>query len=69
MSALLVGEQELVDKDVLKKAMLEMEEKSILVELTGIDMYKKYDKKKGWMWLVALTVESDDIVQLGFGLH
>ena len=42
-----MGEQELVDKDVLKKAMLEMEEKSILVELTGIDMYEKYDERKG----------------------
>ena len=62
VSALLKEERKLINKEMLKEIMEDMKMENIVVEFTGIEVYEKFDDKKGWMWLVALTVESDDIL-------
>ena len=63
VSALLKEEQKIVDSDLLKEKIEEVEGTDIVVQFTGgVEMFEKYDEKKGWIWLLALTVESEDIL-------
>ena len=65
MSVLLAEEWKEIAKDAeLQEKLKEFNGTEVTIVFKGVEVYEKYDRKKGWMTLVALGVESEDILNV-----
>ena len=65
VSVLLAEEWKEIAKDAeLQEKLKEFNGTEVTIVFKGVEVYEKYDRKKGWMTLVALGVESEDILNV-----
>ena len=60
---LLVEEQKVIDRKVVQDAIKKWEDRPVNLTIKQFHLYKKFDEKKGWLLLLALEVESTDVLE------
>ena len=53
-----------IKKCTVEEAMIKWKDKKVDVKIKGIVTSKKFDKRKGWLVLIALEIESTEILEL-----
>ena len=64
MSILLVEEQKSIDKEVVQDAIKKWKDRPVNITIKQFHLYRKFDEKKGWLLLLALEVESEDVLEI-----
>ena len=64
LSVLLTEEQAGIRREKVEEVIESWKDQPIKVKIKWIYLYKKFDYKKGWLILLALTVESEDLLRL-----